>query len=111
MSIAHAVRQPVSLTDRQETLRQALEQCRRDRCAQLALLDIVPVQNGDPVAVARRESARQVLAMIDLALARMHLGTYGVCVHCSSPIPAARLEAVPYADGCVDCLRLLPPGR
>jgi DnaK suppressor protein len=111
VSTPHAVRQPVSLTDPQESLRQALEQCRRDRCAQLALLDSVPVQNGDPVALARLESARQVLALIDLALARMQLGTYGVCVHCSSPIPAARLEAVPYTDACVDCLRRLPPGR
>jgi RNA polymerase-binding transcription factor DksA len=111
VSTAPAIRQPVSLNDPQETLRQALEQCRRDRCAQLALLDSVAVQKGDPVAVARLESARHVVAMIDLALARMHLGTYGVCVHCESPIPAARLEGVPYTDGCVDCLRRLPPGR
>jgi RNA polymerase-binding transcription factor DksA len=111
VSIAHAVRQPVSLTDHHESLRQALEQCRRDRCAQLSLLDNVPVQDGDPVAVARLQSVRQVLAMIDVALARMDLGTYGACVHCSSPIPLARLEVVPYTDGCVDCLRRLAPGR
>ena len=111
MSTTHAVRQPVSLTDAQETLRQALEQCRRDRRAQLPLLDDVPVQDGDPVAVARLESVRHVVASIDVALARMELGTYGACVHCSSPIPVARLEAVPYTDGCVDCLRRLPTGR
>jgi DnaK suppressor protein len=111
VSTAHALRQPVSLTDPQDSLRQALEQCRRDRCAQLSLLDNVPVQGADPVATARRESVRQVLAMIDVALARMDLGTYGACVHCSSPIPMARLEVVPYTDGCVDCLRRLPPGR
>jgi len=111
MSTAHAVRQPVSLTDPQERLRQALKQGRRDRCAQLSLLDNVPVQDGDPVTVSRLESVRHVVAMIDVALARMDLGTYGACVHCSSPIPMARLELVPYTDGCVDCLRRLPPGR
>jgi DnaK suppressor protein len=111
VSISHAVRQPVLLTDVQEALRRELEQCRRDRVAQLSLLDDVAVQDDDPVAIARRESVRHVLAMIDVALARMDLGTYGTCVHCSSPIPVARLKVVPYTDGCVDCLRRLTPGR
>jgi DnaK suppressor protein len=92
-------------------LRRALEQCRQDRLQQLSMLGNVLVTDTDPVAIARCESVRQILAMIDVALARMDLGTYGRCVHCSSVIPVARLELVPYTDGCVDCLRSLAPGR
>jgi DnaK suppressor protein len=111
VSIDHALCQPVLLTDELTLLRRGLEKCRQDRLQQLSLLGNVPATDGDPVAIARRQSVRQILAMIDVALARMDLGTYGQCVHCSSVIPAARLELVPYIDGCVDCLRSLAPGR
>lgn len=37
------------------------------------------------------------------ALAKLSNGTYGGCETCRSPIPAARLEAVPYARRCVTC--------
>jgi hypothetical protein len=111
VSIDHALSQPVLLTDELALLRRALERCRKDRLQQLSLLGNVLNTDRDPVAIARRESVGQILAMIDVALARMDLGTYGRCVHCSSVIPAARLELVPYTDGCVDCLRSLAPGR
>lgn len=39
----------------------------------------------------------QVLA----ALARLHAGTYGVCVDCGQPIPDARLEVRPEAARCI----------
>jgi Prokaryotic dksA/traR C4-type zinc finger len=37
------------------------------------------------------------------ALAKLTSGTYGYCETCHRPIPAARLEAVPYARRCVAC--------
>ena len=37
------------------------------------------------------------------ALAKLASGTYGNCETCHRPIPAARLEAVPYARRCVAC--------
>jgi RNA polymerase-binding transcription factor DksA len=37
------------------------------------------------------------------ALAKLTSGTYGNCETCHQPIPAARLEAVPYARRCVPC--------
>lgn len=49
------------------------------------------------------QQAREALAQIDRALARMEDGTYGVCVRCGEPIAAARLEAMPEADLCIAC--------
>ena len=47
-------------------------------------------------AIAEREE-------IALALARVADGTYGICIRCGRPIPAARLEARPMATMCVAC--------
>lgn len=43
------------------------------------------------------------LAMIDRALDRIKLGTYGLCLECGEPIAEARLEAIPYAALCIGC--------
>ena len=40
---------------------------------------------------------------LDAALARLDDGTYGICVACGLPIPAARLEARPSAMTHVTC--------
>ncbi len=49
------------------------------------------------------EQARDSLAQIERALARMDAGTYGVCARCGNVIPAERLEAMPEAELCVSC--------
>jgi len=40
---------------------------------------------------------------VEEALAKLELGRYGVCESCSRPIPDERLDAVPYAEFCVEC--------
>lgn len=47
--------------------------------------------------------AREHLAEIDRAVARIEDGTYGLCERCAQPIPPARLEARPTASLCVPC--------
>ena len=37
------------------------------------------------------------------ALRRIDEGIYGLCRQCSTPIPFARLEAIPHARFCVGC--------
>ena len=49
------------------------------------------------------EHARESLAQIEEALARIEAGTYGTCVRCSAEIPTERLEAMPEAELCVKC--------
>jgi DnaK suppressor protein len=45
------------------------------------------------------------LAAIEAALRRIDEGTYGLCRNCGRPIARERLEALPYAELCIDCKR------
>ena len=47
--------------------------------------------------------ARQHLAQIDAAVARLADGSYGVCESCGQPIGAARLAARPVTTTCISC--------
>jgi RNA polymerase-binding transcription factor DksA len=64
---------------------------------------------GDTVNVERERdlllsaSARQIVDAIERALKRMDSGTYGVCVPAGRRLSVERLEAIPYAEECVDC--------
>jgi len=64
---------------------------------------------GDTISVERERdlmlsaTARQAVEEIDRALARMDDGTYGLCTPAGRRIAVARLEAIPWAETCVDC--------
>ena len=51
------------------------------------------------------QNEEQVLEEIREALNRIDRGTYGKCEECGSPIPKARLQALPYTRHCVNCAR------
>ena len=55
------------------------------------------------VAVGLLENQSQILEQISAALERTGAGTYGQCQECGTPIPAERLEAIPYTPYCVHC--------
>ena len=67
--------------------------------------------DGSTVAFERAQvlallrQARETLAALDVAAARVAAGTYGVCERCGGPIPAERLEARPTTTTCVGCAR------
>jgi RNA polymerase-binding protein DksA len=52
------------------------------------------------------ENSEHVLSAINDALSRIASGTYGMCGRCGKPIAEERLEAIPYANRCIDCKRL-----
>ncbi len=58
---------------------------------------------GDTLSIERERDlnlsaqARAAVEEIDLALAKFDLGTYGICEASGEPIPAGRLEAIPWA--------------
>jgi RNA polymerase-binding protein DksA len=52
------------------------------------------------------ENAEHVLQAINEALVRIDEGTFGTCRRCGKPIAEERLEAIPYANRCIDCKRL-----
>jgi DnaK suppressor protein len=56
------------------------------------------------------ENADNVVAEIDVAIARIDEGTYGTCARCGAVIPEERLDAVPYAILCLDDKRLQEHG-
>ena len=51
--------------------------------------------------VAVHDNLQLTMADIDRALAKVDEGTYGTCDVCGEPIPAGRLEALPWATRCV----------
>jgi RNA polymerase-binding protein DksA len=51
------------------------------------------------------DNSEAVLAAIDKALRKIESGTYGVCERCGKPISEERLEALPWAELCIDCKR------
>ena len=46
---------------------------------------------------------RANLRWVDRALGKMDRGGYGLCERCGNPIPAERLEALPWAILCIAC--------
>jgi RNA polymerase-binding transcription factor DksA len=70
-----------------------LAELEEDRAERMATMDPETLTAYD---VGLRDAVRD-------ALAKLTSGTYGNCETCHDPIPAARLEAVPYARRCVAC--------
>ena len=61
-------------------------------------------RENDDVVDRLRESTTAELREVTAALRRVAAGTYGRCLHCGSPIEAARLRAVPYSSLCMSCV-------
>ena len=64
-------------------------------------------------ATARSQTANLVLLLeqVDKALEKMEVGSYGICELCGKPIPAARLEVIPFTRFTVDCQSKLEKER
>lgn len=58
------------------------------------------------VVDALGNEAREEIAKVSAALARMENGRYGICIECAEPIEPDRIIAYPYANECIDCARL-----
>jgi DnaK suppressor protein len=56
------------------------------------------------------DADRNTLLQIDQSLERIEVGAYGQCRNCGAPISEKRLNAVPWAQLCVDCQELSEKG-
>lgn len=56
------------------------------------------------------DTERSLLFAIDEAMDRIDKKAYGECLHCSSMIGQARLEALPWAAFCIDCQEMKERG-
>ena len=54
---------------------------------------------------------RQLLILVDSALARLREGSFGECVSCGKEINAKRLEAVPWTRHCIECQEKAEKGQ
>ncbi|PRY13373.1 TraR/DksA family transcriptional regulator [Kineococcus rhizosphaerae] len=109
-TVAHGLPGPAALDPaRLEEFRLALEADLDERRALLRSLTAEDLQQAesDPTAGAEVAAARRSALEAEQALARLRDGTYGLCVHCGTPIPVERLEFRPRAAGCVPCVRRL----
>ncbi|MDN5384917.1 MULTISPECIES: TraR/DksA C4-type zinc finger protein [Streptomyces] len=88
-----------------EEARRRLEHARGTRLVQLEALGETGQAADDHLMSSQREAIERVLQEIDEAFARIEDGTYGICRGCDKPIPAERLEILPYTAHCVPCLR------
>jgi RNA polymerase-binding transcription factor DksA len=85
--------------------RPRLEHARTSRLAQLRALDETERSSDDHLLSAQKTAIGRVLEEIEEAFTRIDDGTYGICVGCAKPVPAERLEILPYTRHCVACQR------
>jgi RNA polymerase-binding protein DksA len=67
--------------------------------------DTATVTFDREVDYSLEENSEAVLKAIDGALRRIEAGTYGQCQRCGRQIATERLDALPYAELCIDCKR------
>jgi DnaK suppressor protein len=68
--------------------------------------DTATAMHDRSVDYTLEDNEEHLLAAINAALQRIDDGTYGICTNCGRPISEARLEALPWAELCIDCARL-----
>jgi len=62
----------------------------------------VEQENGEVLQALGHEAELEI-HQINRALIRMDEGRYGICDHCGTSIPAARLLAAPFSTYCLAC--------
>ncbi|MCY4472452.1 MAG: TraR/DksA C4-type zinc finger protein [Kistimonas sp.] len=93
------------LIARQATLRQRLEQIKKDamRKANADWSEQAQERENDEVIDALGNETLNELRLIQRALQRLEDGDYGVCRTCHCQIALARLEVMPCATLCIHC--------
>ncbi len=85
-----------------------LHQSLLDSTGELSSYDNHPADHGDITFEREKDlglldNSKILLRMLEDALSKVDLGTYGLCDHCKAEIPEERLEAFPYTTMCVKC--------
>ena len=91
---------------------QAAEAYSRERDAEATQdpADMAPNAYTKELLMSMSTNDRQLLDSIDAALSRIEEGEYGKCDNCGELIHEKRLEALPWAQHCVDCQELNEKG-
>ena len=91
------------LARERERIERSLADSERNRASELAGLDQHPADDADhlqqdEVDEALDEQLREELEAVERAERRLEEGTYGLSIESGAPIPAGRLEAIPWAE-------------
>jgi DnaK suppressor protein len=91
------------LARERERIASSLADSERERDMEVSGLDQHPADDAerlqqDEVDDALDEQAREELEAVERAEQRLQEGTYGLSIESGEPIPAARLEAIPWAE-------------
>ncbi len=105
------------LETRQQELRRTVTRTQAD--GRLADEDTAAADIADRAAssytkeflFSQSNNDRQLLMMVDGALARIREGSFGECISCGKEINAKRLEAVPWTRHCIECQEKLEKGE
>ena len=65
--------------------------------------DLPAIAHEEYLATHLDEIEQERLRRVSAALERFDTGEYGVCLECGSQISPARLNAIPWAELCIDC--------
>jgi DnaK suppressor protein len=65
--------------------------------------DLAASEVNQNLTLRLRDRERLLIQKIEGALAKIDVGTYGVCDECEEPIEPKRLEARPVASLCIAC--------
>ena len=66
-------------------------------------LDEVQLAGERELAIRNLDRESNLLRSVRAALARVHDGSYGICLHCEEDIKPKRLDAVPETRYCIRC--------
>ncbi len=96
------------LESRQQELRRAVSRTQEDgRSADedsaQDIADRAASSYNKEFLFSQSNNDRQLLLLVDSALARLREGSFGECVSCGKEINPKRLEAVPWTRHCIEC--------
>ena len=91
----------VELADRQERVARHTRH-RDEPLSQDFAEQAVELENGETLVAIDREITAE-LAQIEQAIRRIEADEYYNCTQCGQPIGKQRLQALPYANTCIDC--------
>ncbi len=103
------------LEQRQQELRRAVSRTEQDgRSADedtaQDIADRAASSYNKEFLFSQSNNDRQLLQMVDGALARLRDGAFGECIACGREINPKRLEAVPWTRHCIECQEKLEQG-
>ena len=104
------------LEARQQELRQAVSRNQQDgrsadEEATQDIADRAASSYNKEFLFSQSNNDRQLLMLVDSALARLREGSFGECVSSGKEINAKRLEAVPWTRHCIECQEKAEKGQ